>query len=180
MKKPNAIQMVIPPARRAEARVLVAVLVLLTLLVVPSEAVFTKVGMAGMTFLKIGVGRCTGMGEAFVAVADDATAASWNPAGLMQLRRPEISIAYSFFNRRDDFSSSAHPESNGMQETSADEINYFSAAYPFQLFKRNMIVSINYQFVRSIYFLLAGPPAAPGLPGTMSQFHCEKVPCRLI
>jgi hypothetical protein len=50
--------------------------------VTPVQAVFTKVGMAGLPFLKIGVGRCTGMGEAFVAVADDATAAFWNPAGL--------------------------------------------------------------------------------------------------
>lgn len=48
----------------------------------PAQAVFTKIGMAGLPFLKIGVGRCTGMGEAFVAVADDATAAFWNPAGL--------------------------------------------------------------------------------------------------
>ena len=91
--------------------------------------------------------RAIGMGGAFIAVADDATAASWNPAGLTQLRRPEVSIAYSYFKRRDDFSSSAHPESNGMQETSADEINYLSAAYPFQIFRRNMIVSINYQYL---------------------------------
>lgn len=56
-----------------------------------SQAVFTKVGMAGLTFLKIGVGRCTGMGEAFVAVADDATAAYWNPAGLaLVLKRQAI------------------------------------------------------------------------------------------
>jgi hypothetical protein len=41
--------------------------------------------MAGLPFLKIGVGRCTGMGEAFVAVADDASAAYWNPAGLALL-----------------------------------------------------------------------------------------------
>ncbi len=47
-----------------------------------SQAAFAKIGMAGLTFLKIGVGRSTGMGDAFVAVADDATAAYWNPAGL--------------------------------------------------------------------------------------------------
>ena len=41
--------------------------------------------------------RAMGMGGAFIAVADDATAASWNPAGLTQLKRPEISFAYSFF-----------------------------------------------------------------------------------
>jgi len=48
----------------------------------PNFAAFTKVGMAGLPFLKIGVGRCSGMGEAFVAIADDASAAYWNPAGL--------------------------------------------------------------------------------------------------
>ena len=51
-----------------------------------AEAAFAKVGMAGLPFLKIGVGRCTGMGEAFTAVADDATAAFWNPAGLALVR----------------------------------------------------------------------------------------------
>src|SRR5690554_2893241 len=35
--------------------------------------------------------RALGMGGAFIAVADDATAASWNPGGLTQLERPEVS-----------------------------------------------------------------------------------------
>ena len=37
--------------------------------------------------------RAMGMSNAFIAVADDATAASWNPAGLAQLVRPEMSLA---------------------------------------------------------------------------------------
>lgn len=41
-------------------------------------------------FLKIGVGaRALGMGGAFVSLADDATAAYWNPAGLVQLESRE-------------------------------------------------------------------------------------------
>jgi len=36
--------------------------------------------------------RALGMGGAFIAIADDATAASWNPAGLFQLKKPEISF----------------------------------------------------------------------------------------
>jgi len=39
--------------------------------------------------------RALGMGGAFLARADDATAASWNPAGLSYLRLPEISFVYS-------------------------------------------------------------------------------------
>jgi hypothetical protein len=40
------------------------------------------------------------MGNAFIAVSDDGTAASWNPAGLAQLRKPEFSIVHST-SRRD-------------------------------------------------------------------------------
>jgi hypothetical protein len=36
--------------------------------------------------------RAIGMGGAYIGVADDATAASWNPGGLIQLERPEVSI----------------------------------------------------------------------------------------
>ena len=42
----------------------------------------------------VGAGaRAMGMGGAFIAVADDATAASWNPAGLALLDRPQASFA---------------------------------------------------------------------------------------
>jgi hypothetical protein len=36
--------------------------------------------------------RALGMGGAFLARPDDATAASWNPAGLSYLRQPELSL----------------------------------------------------------------------------------------
>jgi long-subunit fatty acid transport protein len=38
--------------------------------------------------------RAFGMGGAFLARADDATAASWNPAGLSYLRAPELSLVW--------------------------------------------------------------------------------------
>jgi hypothetical protein len=43
-----------------------------------------------------------GWGTAFIAVADDATAASHNPGGLVQLERTDISIVGSYFYRHDD------------------------------------------------------------------------------
>ncbi len=48
---------------------------------------FSKVGTTGANFLKIGVGRATGMGDAFCAIADDAAAAYYNPAGLARVGR---------------------------------------------------------------------------------------------
>ena len=40
--------------------------------------------------------RANGMGDAFVAVADDATAIFWNPAGLYLLDQPETSFGFQF------------------------------------------------------------------------------------
>lgn len=52
-----------------------------------------EIDFEGFTSLSLGSGaRAFGMGGAFLARADDATAASWNPAGLSYLRRPEISL----------------------------------------------------------------------------------------
>src|SRR5690349_17928904 len=48
---------------------------------------------ANAQFLKLGAGaRAAGMADAFTSVADDVTAAYWNPAGLAQLTTPEISV----------------------------------------------------------------------------------------
>ena len=54
------------------------------------------VGTTGANFLKIGVGaRPLGMGGAFVAVADDANAIWWNPAGVAGMKRREITLMHS-------------------------------------------------------------------------------------
>jgi hypothetical protein len=47
-------------------------------------------------FLRMGVGaRALGMGGAFTAVADDATAAYWNPAGLVKIENIEATFMYA-------------------------------------------------------------------------------------
>ncbi|MBW1791122.1 MAG: outer membrane protein transport protein [Deltaproteobacteria bacterium] len=89
--------------------------------------------------------RALGMGGAFIAVADDATAASWNPGGLIQIERPEVSMVGSYFARTDDFSSDSSSDPSGKSRTDSLDFNYISAVYPFALFNRNMVVSLNFQ-----------------------------------
>ncbi|MFQ5706493.1 MAG: PorV/PorQ family protein [bacterium] len=56
----------------------------------------TKVGTTSAAFLEIGVGsRAVGMGGAYVAVANDATALYWNPAGLTQLQKSEVVFVHT-------------------------------------------------------------------------------------
>jgi long-subunit fatty acid transport protein len=109
-----------------------------------ADMLFQQVGISSSPN-PVGSGaRAVGMGGAFVAIADDATAASWNPGGLIRLERPEVSIVGAYCNRREDFSSDLHPEIDNTGEVDDFNINYFSATYPFH-FHKDMVVSINYQ-----------------------------------
>jgi len=55
-----------------------------------------RAGTATAQFLKIGVGaRATAMGDAFVAIANDASALYWNPAGITQFQTNEIMVSHT-------------------------------------------------------------------------------------
>src|SRR4029079_5726097 len=66
--------------------------------------------------------RALGMGGAFVAVADDATAVVANPAGLVILQRPELSAGVKFPRFTNSFSafSNVPQDAPGMNYRSRD------------------------------------------------------------
>ena len=91
--------------------------------------------------------RALALGGAFTAVADDATAASWNPAGLMHLETPEISVV-GRSTAKEAVHTSRDPDFRVGRNTYGDEnVNYFSVAYPLRLeaLGRNAVVSLNHQ-----------------------------------
>ena len=78
------------------------------------------------SFLDIGVGaRALGMGGAYTALADDANALYWNPAGLSKLEKREFTASHAemFVSTRLDFLAYAHPTSQG---TFAAGLTYLS------------------------------------------------------
>ncbi len=116
--------------------------------------------------------RALGMAGAFVAIADDATAASWNPGGLIQLEKPELSLVGAYVYRSEDNTFDAQPEASGSQSVDIFNLNYLSGALPFTAFNRNMIVSLNYQrlydFNRSWQFDMNHQPHFPYHTGPQS------------
>jgi len=88
--------------------------------------------------------RSMGFGGAFVALADDATAAFANPAGLVQLVRPEVSIEGRHWSFSTPFTLRGRAEGlpsgfgidnvTGLQtatsDTSLDTLSFLSVAYP--------------------------------------------------
>jgi hypothetical protein len=85
----------------------------------------------GGEFLATGVGaRALGMGGAFVAVADDATAGYWNPAGLIFVQRREAVFMHS--------------------ERFGDIVNYDAGSFAQQLGSENANRSaFGFSFVRT-------------------------------
>ena len=56
----------------------------------------TKTGTTAATFLKVDVGsRAIGMGGAYVALAEDATAMYWNPGGLARITQNEVVFCHN-------------------------------------------------------------------------------------
>ena len=109
-----------------------------------AQTIFQQIGISSSPN-PVGSGaRALGMGGAFIAVADDATAASWNPGGLIQLERPEISIVGDYTYKKSEFTSDEQPEIDNTGRVEESRLNFLSFTYPFKLYK-NFVVSLNYQ-----------------------------------
>lgn len=90
--------------------------------------------------------RAMGMGGAYVAIASDASALAWNPAGLAQLKKPELNLTY-----RLNFGSYAIAPAMDRNDTlryktsvsSQFLYNFIGAIFPFQLETRPMMMGIS-------------------------------------
>jgi type IX secretion system protein PorV len=75
-------------------RLVVLALALLLLPAATHAELFEKVGTFGGQFLEIGTSaRATAMGSAYTAIADDASAVFWNPAGLVEARGTQFHLS---------------------------------------------------------------------------------------
>ena len=67
-------------------------LILIIVLALPLNA-----GRYAGDFMMIGSGvRPLGMGGAFVSLADDGSAIYWNPAGISQIKKSEVTAMHAF------------------------------------------------------------------------------------
>jgi long-subunit fatty acid transport protein len=103
-----------------------------------------RIDITGRQNLTLGSGaRAYGMGGAFLARADDATAASWNPAGLSYLREPEVSLV-GVWNSFDTERGGDYDRFDG------NAIDFAAFTWPVGLGEARGAVQISYQ--RAISF----------------------------
>jgi hypothetical protein len=96
-----------------------------------------------------GVGaRAAGMGGAFIGVADDATAVSWNPAGLTQLDEPEASVVgrglVEKYEVDFDYYTETYEDEHGI-------LNFLSGVYPFEFSGKKFVAALAVQRQLDLY-----------------------------
>ena len=111
--------------------------------------------------------RAHGMGGAFLARADDATASSWNPAGLSYLLRPELSlVGFHSVNRNVGRNTADVTTSTDRFEGVTPD--FVSVAYPLQIGSRSGSIQVSYQRML---------PVGGERHGEIAPRECRKTQC---
>lgn len=96
--------------------------------------------------------RAEGFGGAFIGIADDATAIVWNPGGLGQLERAEVSAVGRYISETSEFKSmlpsDSYTESNSQSHFN---FNFASLAVPFRAGSTNIVLAVAYQTQLDFY-----------------------------
>jgi hypothetical protein len=97
------------------------------------------------SFNPVGAGaRGLGMGGAFIGVADDGSAASFNPAGLAQLRRSELALV-GFGHKVETTVPNPDTGLTEQESSSHRAPDFFGLAVPFEVAGKNLTVQLSYQ-----------------------------------
>jgi len=98
--------------------------------------------------------RAQAMGGAFISIVDDASAITWNPAGLIQVLDPQISFSGSYRNPTNTWEYSA--DGFGMHSYISDEdvfkLSYASFLAPIMIRGHQFSASVAYQRMNEIAF----------------------------
>jgi hypothetical protein len=112
--------------------------------------------------------RANGMGDAFIAVADDATAIFWNPAGLFLLDQAEASVGFQFVSekfeqeRREQMPLFATHDPGG-----SAGLNFASFVFPKRFAQKKFVFAFAFQ--RGFDFKAESLEIAARVPFALSQ-----------
>lgn len=96
--------------------------------------------------------RAMGLGGAFIGLADDATAISWNPSGLGQLERTEASVVGRWIEQKYEYSEPSASTNNFKMTLAHFAYNFASIAFPLHAGKVNIVPAVAYQAQLDNYY----------------------------
>ena len=99
--------------------------------------------MGGMSSLP--GARASGLGGAYIAVADDYTASYWNPAGLAQIRRIEL---YGALSQRNYLDRTTYFRNDTEASTNFTKLSSFGVVFPVPVYRGALTFALGYNLVR--------------------------------
>ena len=116
--------------------------------------------------------RAAGMANSFTALADDGTAASWNPAGLAQLEKPEASVVFSASGQSIENDAAQARSGPGVYSPyrmsyNRGSFDFASMAFPFALGGKPVTLQVSWQRAYRLWFhspatIMESLPSGPG------------------
>lgn len=101
-----------------------------------------------------GGARARAMGGAFFAVSDDPSAATWNPAGLVQMDKYQMGATLNFLNPSLKYTTSYTDETMSFDNSLKQDkalISFGSVVIPFTFMEKELVGSVAYNRVSDLY-----------------------------
>ena len=132
-----------------------------------------------------GGARAAGMGNAYIGIADDEMAFSWNPAAMIFIDKSKLGL--QFQSKADKFDMPWRTESNYLRTITPTDtfpvvslgdirakknhfnLNFAGFAVPFTFFNRSWVVGGGYRNLYDMKFKFDGPGFLPGKTSTYSE-----------
>lgn len=97
--------------------------------------------------------RAAGMAYAFSAVSDDATAISWNPAGIVQIKKPE----FAFVNSLTTINRESGLDKLNYKPTYM--VDYLGFVYPLKIKMKDLVFGLSFQNKMNFRYDNVGVPS---------------------
>ena len=123
--------------------ILIAVIMIINSSVFSQSANILPYNYYDFSFLGGGA-RAEGMGKAFIAVSDDITGGSWNPAGIHEFEKPTIGLSWSSLNPKGKSNIFFFQPSESNHSGAFSSISSLNFVAPIRIKNHPFVLSFNY------------------------------------
>jgi long-subunit fatty acid transport protein len=99
--------------------------------------------------------RARGMGGAYISISDDASALTWNPAGLIQIIDPQLSFSFDLFMPNTDYSldypNATSQNTSVIYDDTKFRLQYAAFAAPIRIRDHPFVGAVSFSTISSEY-----------------------------
>jgi long-subunit fatty acid transport protein len=123
--------------------------------------------------------RALGMGNAYIGISDDYSAVWWNPAGLAQIKRFELTGGLSYFNYDDNAKFFGNTTNSSNSVTAINNIGF---VFPFPTMRGSLVFAVGYNRTNNLATGLAFDgfnPSSSIIPTLIRTNKADNIPYQI-